>query len=114
MAIDEQIEHAADKCEFVWIGMADPTADEMRALQSGYDLHELAVEDALTADQLPKVDVYGEQLFVVARTAHLHDGGIEYGETAMFVGPSHLISVRQSRAGRTPHCASSWRRRRRC
>ena len=63
-----------------------------------YDLHPLAVEDALKADQLPKVDVYGDQLFVVARTAHLEDGVIAYGETAMFVGHSHIISVRHGSA----------------
>jgi magnesium transporter len=66
----------------------------MRSLQQCYDLHPLAVEDAIVADQLPKVDVYGEQLFVVARTARLQGETIEYGETAIFVGHSHIITVR--------------------
>ena len=66
----------------------------MRSLQDCYDLHPLAVEDAINADQLPKVDVYGDQLFVVARTPHLEGETIEYGETAIFVGHSHIISVR--------------------
>jgi magnesium transporter len=78
----------------VWIGIADPTAEEMHALQECYGLHPLAVEDAMNADQLPKVDVYGDQLFVVARTARLHGETIEYGETAMFVGRDHIITVR--------------------
>ena len=78
----------------MWIGIADPTDDEMQSLQDCYDLHPLAVEDAINADQLPKVDVYGDQLFVVARTPHLEDEAIEYGETAIFVGRSHIISVR--------------------
>ena len=94
VSIEEKIECAGDKSEFVWIGIADPTVEEMRSLQRQYDLHPLAVEDALKADQLPKVDVYGDQLFVVARTAHLENGVIAYGETAMFVGHSHIISVR--------------------
>ena len=94
VSIDEKIDCADDKSEFVWIGIADPTVEEMRSLQRHYDLHPLAVEDALKADQLPKVDVYGDQLFVVARTAHLEQGVIAYGETAMFVGHSHIISVR--------------------
>jgi magnesium transporter len=94
VSIDEKIECAEDKSEFVWIGIANPTADELRTLQQHYDLHPLAVEDALKADQLPKVDVYSDQLFVVARTAHIEDGAIAYGETAMFVGHSHIISVR--------------------
>ena len=94
ISIDEKVDCAQDKSEFVWIGIADPTDAELRVLQEQYDLHPLAVEDALKADQLPKVDVYGDQLFVVARTAHLEGGEIAYGETAMFVGHSHIISVR--------------------
>ena len=94
IAIDEKIDCAQDKSEFVWIGIADPTERGAALAQEHYDLHPLAVEDALKADQLPKVDVYGDQLFVVARTAHLEGGEIAYGETAMFVGHSHIISVR--------------------
>lgn len=94
VSIDEKIECPGDKSEFVWIGIANPTVEELRTLQERYDLHPLAVEDALKADQLPKVDVYGDQLFVVARTAHLEAGIIAYGETALFVGHSHIISVR--------------------
>ena len=92
--IDEKIDCAKDKSEFVWIGITDPTTEEMRALQECYDLHPLAVEDAIVADQLPKVDVYDDQLFVVARTARLVGETIEYGETAIFVGHSHIITVR--------------------
>jgi magnesium transporter len=94
VSIDETVSATAQKSEFVWIGLADPTAEELHRLQDHYDLHPLAVEDALKADQLPKVDIYGDQLFVVARTAHLENGVIAYGETAMFVGRSHIISVR--------------------
>ena len=101
VAIDEKIECPQDKSEFVWIGIANPTIEELRTLQEHYDLHPLAVEDALKADQLPKVDVYGDQLFVVARTAHLEQGVIAYGETAMFVGHSHIISVRHVSARTT-------------
>jgi magnesium transporter len=92
--IDEKVECPRDKSEFVWIGIANPTTEELYALQKQYDLHPLAVEDALKADQLPKVDIYGDQLFVVARTAHLESGVIAYGETATFVGHNHIITVR--------------------
>ena len=94
ISIDEKIDRCEDKSEFVWIGIADPTEAEMHSLQLNYDLHPLAVEDAMVADQLPKVDVYGDQLFVVARTPHMEGETIEYGETAIFVGHSHIISVR--------------------
>jgi magnesium transporter len=92
--INEPIACREAKSEYVWIGLVDPTQDEMRSLSNCYDLHPLAVEDAITADQLPKIDVYDDQLFVVARTARLHGETIEYGETAIFVGPSHIITVR--------------------
>jgi magnesium transporter len=98
VAIDEKVDCPADKSQFVWIGLVDPTPDELHVLQKHYGLHPLAVEDALKADQLPKVDVYNGQLFVVARTAHLEGDSIEYGETAIFVGHSHIISVRHGSA----------------
>ena len=98
IAIDERVDCSADKSEFVWIGICDPTDSEMRTLKEQYDLHPLAIEDAVNAMQLPKVDVYGDQLFVVARTARLDGDTIEYGETAIFVGRSHIISVRHGSA----------------
>ena len=84
--------------EFVWIGLADPSEEELRALQVRFKLHPLAVEDAAKAHQLPKVDVYGEQLFVVTRTANLVEGRIAYGETHVFVGRGHIITVRHGSA----------------
>jgi magnesium transporter len=96
VSIDERVDCPEDKSQFVWIGLVDPTMDELRALQRAYDLHPLAVEDAAKGGQLPKLDVYGDQLFVVARTAWLEEGDIRYGETALFVGHSHIISVRRT------------------
>lgn len=61
-------------------------------------LHPLAVEDALLAHQLLKVDIYGDQLFVVVRSARLRDGWMGYRETSMFVGPNHIITVRHGSA----------------
>ena len=66
VAIDEPTFCSADKAEFVWIGWLEPSEDKLRALQKHYGLHPLAVENALKAHQHPKVDVYGDQLFVVA------------------------------------------------
>lgn len=94
VGIDEKVDCAGNRSEFVWIGIADPAPSEMLALQQAYDLHPLAVEDAINADQLPKVEVFGDQLFVIARTARLHGETIDYGETAIFVGNSHIITVR--------------------
>jgi magnesium transporter len=93
VSIDEKCDDC-DKSQFVWIGIADPTPEEMRALQGCYNLHPLAVEDAINADQVPKVELYGDMLFVVARTARLHNDLIEYGETDIFVGRGFIITVR--------------------
>lgn len=84
--------------EFVWIGLVDPTADEMASLKAMFGLHPLAVEDALNGRQVPKVEVYGEELFVVVKTAHLEGDKIAYGETCIFVGRHHLVTVRHGSA----------------
>ena len=86
--------------EFAWIGLTDPDEAELRVLQERFNLHPLAVEDAVKAHQMPKVDVYGDQLFVVARTAHLEGGVIGYGETDVFVGANHIITVRHGSSSR--------------
>jgi magnesium transporter len=84
--------------EFAWIGMVEPDEEELRVLQARFGLHPLAVEDALKAHQIPKVEVYDDQLFVVARTAHLEADELVYGETDIFVGSNHIITVRHGSA----------------
>lgn len=78
----------------VWIGMHDPTDELLARVQRQFDLHELAIEDASNAHQRPKVEQYGEALFVVARTAQMVDGRAAFGETHIFVGDGYVISVR--------------------
>ncbi|MCY1301277.1 hypothetical protein D9M70_508790 [compost metagenome] len=72
-------------------GLHAPTGDEMATLQKAFGLHQLAAEDALSSQQLAKVDIYGEQLFVSTKTAHLEGDRIVYGQTALFVGRHHII-----------------------
>lgn len=80
--------------EFIWIGLHEPTTEELSTLQAHFHLHQLAIEDALNSRQGPKLDVYDDQLFVVAKTAHLEEDRIEYGETAIFIGKRHIITAR--------------------
>ena len=83
-----------DGC-FDWIGVAQPTADEMELLRLQFGLHPLAVEDTLNPNQLPKAEVYGRHLFLVARTAAIEEGEkIAYGQTAIFLGRDFIVSVR--------------------
>lgn len=81
--------------EFDWIGVANPDAAEMELLSRQYGLHPLAIEDALNPSQMPKIDNYGDALFIAARTAAL-DGGdtISYGQTALFLSRNYLVTVR--------------------
>ena len=81
---------------FEWVGLFEPTDAEMDAAARRYGLHPLAVEDALQSMQIPKIESYGEQIFVIARTASLDDGRtrVSYGETAIFVGRHFIVSVR--------------------
>src|SRR3990167_2145501 len=89
-----QIRAKADRNTFSWVGLLEPTADEINSCAKAFGLHPLAVEDALHAHQLPKLEVYGDQLFVVARTAKMEAEHIAYGETAIFVGRNHIVTVR--------------------
>ena len=80
---------------FDWIGLHAPDAAEMALLQGQFGLHPLAVEDALNPMQMPKVDAYWQQLFIVARTAAIEEGDkIAYGQTALFLGRDFIVSVR--------------------
>ncbi|MGO4599169.1 magnesium and cobalt transport protein CorA [Terrabacter sp. 2RAF25] len=83
-----------------WIGLYRPTQDELAALASEFDLHELAVEDAIMAHQRPKIERYGDTLFVVLRAARYVDASeqVEFGEVHLFVGPDFVITVRHSEA----------------
>jgi magnesium transporter len=78
----------------VWIGLHEPSLAVLRQLQAEFGLHELAIEDALKAHQRPKLETYGDALFVVARTAQMTNGRIEFGETHLFVGRGYVVSVR--------------------
>jgi len=84
--------------DLLWIGLYDPTDRELKAIQQHLGLHELAVEDALDPRHLPKMESYGDHLFVVARTMHLEgaegQARIGYGNTAIFVGRQFIVTVR--------------------
>jgi magnesium transporter len=80
--------------QFIWIGLHEPSEELVRRIQAEFGLHDLAVEDALRAHQRPKIEEYGQSLFVVLRTAQLDAGKIAFGETHIFVGPQFVISLR--------------------
>ena len=78
----------------VWIGLFEPSLELLEKLRAQFDLHPLAIEDALKSHQHPKVEQYGEALFIVARTAQLVDQTVAFGETRIFLGKGYVVSVR--------------------
>ena len=81
---------------FVWVGLHEPEAEMLAEIQQEFSLHDLAVEDAAHAHQRPKLERYGNSIFVVLRTVHIDQatGGIDYGETHIFMGANYVVSVR--------------------
>jgi magnesium transporter len=81
-----------------WMGLYRPAEEELNTLAAEFDLHELAVEDAVLAHQRPKLERYGSTLFVVLRAARYLDEReeVEFGELHLFIGRDFLITVRHS------------------
>lgn len=90
-----------EKPGFVWMGMVEPSPEELAAMQEVFGLHELAVEDARGFHLRPKVEQYEEGFtFVVLRTARYVEerDEVDFGEISIFLGPSFVITVRQGAA----------------
>ena len=106
-----QLHDALKECHgneaFAWIGLYEPTEDEFDSVRREFQLHELAVEDAIKAHQRPKLEVYGDMLFIVLKTARYLDSKevVEFGEILVFLGDGlhHHGSARGGhRAARRP------------
>lgn len=99
---------------FVWLGLHEPSEEVLSQVQQQFCLHDLAVEDAHNAHQRPKIEAYGDSLFIVLRTAQMNEKHhIDFGETHFFVGVNFLVTVRhgssiaytqvRNRCESTPH-----------
>ncbi|HKG36756.1 MAG TPA: magnesium/cobalt transporter CorA [Solirubrobacterales bacterium] len=86
--------------DFVWVGLHDPTAEEMEEVAARFGLHELAVEDAERAHQRPKVEDYGDSLFLVIKTARYDEQSetVHFGEIDVFLGAGYVVHVRHGDA----------------
>ncbi|PTL54128.1 magnesium/cobalt transporter CorA [Paraconexibacter algicola] len=84
---------------FVWIGLHEPDEAEFDAVRDEFRLHELAIEDAVVAHQRPKLEVYGDHVFVVLKTVEYRDPDevIDVGEILMFVAREFIVTVRHGR-----------------
>jgi len=87
---------ATEEGDFVWVGLHEPSEEEIADVARTFDLHPLAVEDAVTAHQRPKLERYGHTLFLVLKTLWYVDeqDAVETGEIALFIGHDFVVSVR--------------------
>jgi magnesium transporter len=104
---DEALRQARERENaFVWLGLHQPTLDEMSDIAQSYGLHELAVEDAVKAEQRPKLEQFGAVHFLVLRTARYLPHGeltetsqvVETGQMMIFIGERFVITVRHGDA----------------
>lgn len=95
IALFEIRDYRAQPDSFVWVALKDVEPGELESLQDEFDLHELAVEDAHHGHQRPKLDEYGQSLFVVLQILEPSEDELHAGEVAIFVGPGYVVSVRR-------------------
>ena len=91
---------ARERKGVAWLGLHEPTEEELTSVAREFELHELAVEDAVHAHQRPKLEWYGEVMFLVLRPARYIDETetVEFGEIHVFVGPNFVITIRHGEA----------------
>ncbi|WP_291048563.1 magnesium and cobalt transport protein CorA [Herbiconiux sp.] len=97
-SLDETYELMRENDGMAWIGLYRPDAEEIRSVEQEFDLHHLAVEDALTGHQRAKLERYGDTLFLVLRPARYLDKEeeVEFGELHVFVGPGFVVTIRHA------------------
>ena len=94
VSIEEAGEWARREGHVVWIGLLEPGRELLQRIQRQFGLPDLAMTDAAMPHGYPKVEQYGDALFVVARTAQLVNGRVAFGETQFFLGKGFIVSVR--------------------
>jgi magnesium transporter len=103
----DDLQFASDRAKagdgFVWLGLRDPTDDDMAGFAHQFDLHTLAIEDAVEGHTRSKLDVFGETLFAVISTVsyvehdHLTESSevVDTGQIMVFVGQNFVMTVRR-------------------
>jgi len=100
LPLQEALEASKEPDSFVWIVLHEPSHEEFEAVREEFGLHHLAVEDAITAHQRPKLEVYDDDLFVVLKTARYDEASesVEFAELHLFIGASYVVTVRHGQA----------------
>jgi magnesium transporter len=99
-SLDETFELLRDRHGMAWIGLYRPDAAEIRSVAAEFNLHPLAVEDAIAAHQRAKLERYGTNLFTVLRPAWYLDDveRVEFGELHIFTGQDFVVTIRHAEA----------------
>jgi len=92
--LEEGSQWAAQPGHMVWIGLRDPDGSQLHCLQQQFNLHELAMEDALAQHTRPKLETFGDALFMVLYSPIRQDGRLLFVETQLFAGKGYVISAR--------------------
>jgi magnesium transporter len=98
--VHQAMEACREPGAFTWIGLYEPTEEEFDSIRREFELHELAVEDAIHAHQRPKLELYGDMVFIVLKTARYVDPEevVRLGEILIFLGHDYIITVRHGEA----------------
>jgi magnesium transporter len=103
ITLDEGAAWAAKPGHFVWIGLEEPNEEELYNLQRQFNLHELAIEDALEKHSRPKLETFGDALFIVIYSPIMEDGKLQFIETHIFAGRGYIITARNGHSASYAH-----------
>ncbi|NTV11309.1 MAG: magnesium/cobalt transporter CorA [Zoogloea sp.] len=113
LSVEEISDYLARPGCFVWVALRDATPEELNTMKVEFNLHELAVEDAMHGHQRPKLEEYGDSVFAVMHLLERDNGEFNVGEVNVFVGSNYVLSVRnrsqqgflgvRARCEREPH-----------
>ncbi|HWI93962.1 MAG TPA: magnesium/cobalt transporter CorA [Flavisolibacter sp.] len=93
--LDNVHEYLGEPDQFVWVALYEPCEEVLEKVRKEFGLHKLAIEDARKAHQRPKIEIYGNSIFIVVRTVEMNtDHRLEFGETHFFLGDSFIVTVR--------------------
>ena len=92
--LDDVSDFVGDARNFIWIDMQTANSELLAKLGEELDLHELSLEDALTTHQRPKLEEYGDYLFISSKSVSLAEGGILFGELHLFIGANFIVIIR--------------------
>jgi magnesium transporter len=93
--LDNVHEYLVEPDQFVWVALYEPCEEVLEKVRKEFGLHKLAIEDARKAHQRPKIEIYGNSIFIVVRTVEMNaDHHLEFGETHFFLGDTFIVTVR--------------------